>query len=99
MADPWTRTLVALISVGGLAFLCAPFLISRPYKFMPRGRAFLTRALSCVIAAGYFLAAYIIVHDDRSSGSIALVLGCTAALNIILVVLEWPYLKRARRET
>jgi hypothetical protein len=94
MADPYTRAAAVLMSVSALGFLGAPFVLSTPYKFMPRGRAFLTRALSCVMSAGYFLASYVVLRDGLASGTLPAVAAPTAVLNLTLVILEWPYLKR-----
>ena len=87
----------ALLGVGAIGFLSVLWVQPAYYAFVSRRLAVATRTLSCLIGCGYLVAAYLILRDAGLSA--VAVLAICAFLNLFVLAVERPWLRRGQRST
>ena len=95
MDSPYRFLFSALLGIGAIGFLSVLWVQPVYDAFVSRRLAVAARALSCLIGCGYIVAAYLIL---RNAGLNAVgVLAICAFLNLFVLAVERPWLRRGQR--
>jgi hypothetical protein len=98
MDSPYRFLFAAVFAIGAVGFFSVLWVQPAYYAFISRRLAVAARTLSCLIGCGYLVAAYLVVHDAGSLGAVGVIAVC-AFLNLFVLAVERPWLRRSQPTT
>ena len=97
MDSPYRYIFAAGFAVGAIGFLSVLWVQPAYYAFVSRRLAVATRTLSGLIGCGYLVVAYLMIRG--ASLSAVGVLALCAFLNLFVLAVERPWLRRGQGST